>query len=554
MVRKGYCAATITRKPTQPSSRQSPTGPFGGKTSGEGRPSGCWRAVLETELKFEIDQACAAGLIERLSLNAEGRRRQLITVYYDTPKGDLAKAGFVLRVRDDGRRRVQAVKQASQDGGSLRRGEWEHPIEGAAFDLKAARRTPLRRSLKPAIAAALGPVFVVDVERAKCDLPAGGGVVEMALDRGEVRAGGHATPIHELELELKSGSASILFDLARELMVEFPLNLAFISKAERGRMLLAGDAGGAVAARIPALKADDSAAHAFRVIANGALEQAASNAALMRAGHGAEALHQTRVGLRRLRSALTLFRPMLADKRFDVVAGELKWLAKSLDDARDLDVFLAEALRTAPAGGADEPGFDAFVISLRAAHAKAYERALAAIDSARCRLLFLDSLAWIDAGAWCESPALEAVHWRARPIKALANELLQARWRKLLKKGRKLDGLSVDQRHKLRIAGKKLRYAAGFFASLYTAKTHKRFGKAASDLQDALGALTDIAAGRTLVERVTLPGDDPLASGATPPPAFAVGRLTGHREADEAQALKTALKAFKRFEGVDRFW
>ena len=166
------------------------------------------RVVLETELKFEIDQACAARLIERLSLDEAGRRRRLRTVYYDTPGGHLAKAGFVLRVRDDGRKHIQAIKQAPQDGGSLRRGEWEDTVEGEAFDLKSARKTPLKRWLKPAIVAALGPVFVVDVERAKCDLPMGGGVVEVALDRGEVAAGGRATPIHELERYMRCKDCS----------------------------------------------------------------------------------------------------------------------------------------------------------------------------------------------------------------------------------------------------------------------------------------------------------------------------------------------------------
>ncbi len=533
---------------------QSPIPVAGRKTSERGASSGRWRAVLETELKFQIDEACAARLIERLSLDAAGRRRRLRTVYYDTPDGALAEAGFVLRVRHDGKKHVQTVKQASLDGGALRRGEWEVEVGGEAVDLKAARKTPLKPWLKAATAAALGPVFVVDVERAKCDLQRDGGVVEVALDRGEVRTGERSAPIHELELELKSGPASTLFDLARELMAEFPLNLAFISKAERGRLLMAQDAGAVAHAKSHVLKPDASAAHAFRIIANGALEQAASNAALLRAGQGAEALHQTRVGLRRLRSVLTLFRPMLADGRFDAVAAELRWLAKALDDARDLDVFLAAAFRPTPADGADEPGFDAFVAALRAAHAKAYARAVAAIDSDRCRLLFLDTLAWIDTGPWCESRALDAVHWRGRPIKALANELLQARWRKLIKKGRGLSTLSPADRHKLRIAGKKLRYAAGFFGSLYPAKGQKRFGKAAAELQDALGALTDIAAGRTLMERVTLAIGDPLASSDAPPPAFAAGRLTGHREADEARALKAALRAFKRFEAVDRFW
>ena len=533
---------------------QSPFPAPEGKTKGEGHPRGRWRAVLETELKFQIDEACAARLIERLALGSAARRRRLRTVYYDTPEGALAAAGFVLRVRDDGRTHVQTVKQASLDGGALRRGEWETPAEGEALDLKAAARTPLKPWLKVATVAALGPMFVVDVERAKCDLRRTGGVVEVALDRGEVRTGGRGSPIHELELELKSGPAQVLFDLARELIAEFPLNLAFISKAERGRLLLAQDDGAVAHPRPAVLKADFSAAHAFRIIANGALEQAVSNAALLREGRGAEALHQTRVGLRRLRSALTLFRPMLADSRFDGVNAALRWLAKSLDDARDLDVFLAAAFRPTPADGADEPGFDAFVAALRAARAKAYEQALAAIDSDRCRLLFLDTLAWIDTGPWTESRALDVVHWRTRSIRALADELLQDRWRRLVKKGRKLEKLSPADRHKLRIAGKRLRYAAGFFSSLYPVKAQKRFTKAAAELQDALGALTDIAAGRTLVERVTLALGDPLASSDAPPPAFAAGRLTGHREADEARALKAALKAFKRFEAVEPFW
>ena len=519
-----------------------------------GSSSGRWRAVLETELKFEIDQACAARLIERLSLDAAGSRRRLRTVYYDTPGGDLAKAGFTLRVRHDGRRYVQTIKQASADGGALHRGEWEAAVDGEGLDLKAARKTPLKPWLKPALVEALRVVFVVEVERSKCDLPAGEGVVEVALDRGEVRAGDRVCAIHELELELKSGSAARLFEVARNLIAEFPLNLAFVSKAERGRMLLAPNDGGAFPGRPARLKPNDSSAHAFRIIANGALNQTAKNAAILRAGQGSEALHQTRVGLRRLRSAMVLFRPMLAGAQFDTVASELKWLAGELDDARDLDVLFDAALQPTLGSGADEPGLGALVAALRDARVKAYARAMAAIESPRCRLLLLDSLAWIDAGAWAESQALEAVHWRARPVKALANELLQDRWRKLIKRGRALADLSIADRHRLRIAGKKLRYAAGFFASLYPARAHKRFSKAAADLQDALGALTDIAAGRTLVERVTLVRGDPLNTGADVPPAFAAGRLVGHREADEVGAMKAALKAFKRFEAVDRFW
>ncbi len=473
-------------------------------------------------------------MIERLSLAGEGRRGQLLTTYFDTPAGDLTRAGMVLRVRDDGRRRFQTIKAAA--AGALRRHEWETDVAGDTPDLGLARQTPLKSLLTGEVCAALRPAFVVEVERLKRDVKAGGATLEIALDRGEVRAGERRAPIHELELELKRGAPAALFAYAEALAAEFPIHLSFITKAERGRALT-----DLATVPIKPLAAEADAASAFVAIAAGALVQAVGSLGRFRHAQAAEDLHQTRVGLRRLRSAMLLFRPMLAGDAFDAVKAELKWLAKATDDARDLDVFL-QALQ-APADGLTER-HAALVERLQTARAAAYGRALAAAGSPRGRIGPIRALGWIEAGDWLDDPAAHARRLRARPVRALAGELLAQRLRRVLRTGEHLKSLDIAARHKLRISTKKLRYACGFFADLYGARAKDEFPAAAAHLQDALGALTDLDASQTLLARVSvLLGDGESA------PAFAITPPV-----DEAQALVAACQALDRLQAAEPFW
>jgi inorganic triphosphatase YgiF len=65
------------------------------------------------------------------------------------------------------------------------------------------------------------------------------------------------------------------------------------------------------------------------------------------------------------------------------------------------------------------------------------------------------------------------VHGRERRAKTFAAEVLRRRSKKLLKKARRIEELDATQRHKLRIASKKLRYATEFFAALFSRKKRK---------------------------------------------------------------------------------
>jgi inorganic triphosphatase YgiF len=512
---------------------------------------------LETELKFEVDAAGARALGEHLQLPSLGQPRKLLSVYYDTPETDLRDHGLTLRVRDDGVRRVQTVKQSALGGNGFHRGEWECPLPPGAGgdlapDLDAAARTPLGDVLSRRELAFLRPVFEVEVKRITRSVEIDGAIIEIALDRGCARAEGRRSPIGEVELELKIGSPRALFTLARECASIARLELCFISKAARGYALLEAAPPAAAMSADPTLHPDDTSAEAFQAIAGAALAQIAANARVLAATRGPDALHQLRVGARRLRSAFSIFGPMLADVDFAGVEGELKWLAGELDEARDLDVFGADVFQPALERDPDMAGLAAFGERLEAARARAYGRALGALKAPRFRALMLTTLAWIEAGDWRlgEDPMLGAL--RTRPVGALAAEEFERRRRKIVKKGRDLAAMTPHARHKLRIKVKRLRYACGFFGGLYSGKNAKRrkaFAGAARDLQDRLGGLTDIAFSRDLAAKIAA-----LDDGGDPKAAFAAGALAGRAAAPMTERLEAAAKAHEALRKAAAFW
>ncbi|HEY3888122.1 MAG TPA: CHAD domain-containing protein [Caulobacteraceae bacterium] len=503
---------------------------------------------METELKFEVDLAGAEAIGRRLGLDSRGKTRSLRSVYFDTPEAALHAKGLVLRVRDSGKKRVQTVKKALSL--AISRGEWETEVAGPAPDLKAAAKTPLSALLGGAKSGSLRPAFETRVDRTTRDIAVDGAMVEVALDRGVIAADGIDAPILELELELKAGKSRALFTLARELAQVAPLNLSFASKAARGYALLEGEPLAPVRAADPALARDATAGEAFKAVAGVGLAQIADNARVLRHVRRIEALHQLRVGARRLRSALSLFKPMLADGRLDAIKAELKWLTREFDDARNLDVFIRDSFRPAARRHPHWPGLAAFGHDLIGVQTKGYDRAMEAIGSERFRGLMLETAAWIDTGPWTSSddPVLAAM--RERPVKTVAAEILEERRRKIAKKGRKLAELEPRPRHKLRINTKKLRYACGFFGGLYSGKPAKRlkvYEDLMGDLQDGLGAAVDISAAESLIARLAI-------EHGTPELALATGLVGGERQAGAATTLKAAEKAFRRFKKAKPFW
>ena len=268
---------------------------------------------IENEVKFEAStrdlRKLAAARILRRSDGELPRHKYLVSTYFDTPKLLLRKNGVSLRVRQTGKKRVQTIKTVN-GGISLSRGEWEHKLHGDEPDLRAARGTALEPLLSGKLKRDLEPIFVTHVQRTFLPLRSGNSRIELALDEGHVRAGRKSSPLAEVELELKKGTASDLFKAARLVAGLAPVKLALKSKSEQGYDLIADQPSRAFHGSKIILQPDTSIAAAFQVIGRSVLRHIAANEPAVRAADP-EGVHQMRVGVRRLRAAIAVFSELL---------------------------------------------------------------------------------------------------------------------------------------------------------------------------------------------------------------------------------------------------
>jgi inorganic triphosphatase YgiF len=483
----------------------------------------------EIELKF----LCAPGdlgAVLAAAPDGDDDTRELISVYFDTPDLCLQKQGVSLRVRESKGRRVLTMKR----GEGLAREEYEALLES---DQPTAELAPLRAILSDSDAAALTPAFNVRVNRRQRLVRYGEAEIELALDQGEVSGGRRVSPISEVELELKSGQPEALFDLARELAESAPLFLSFDTKSARGQALVADQP---VARRRGKVRLERGATvgEAFQKNARNALAAIAANAAVLREAPQPEAVHQLRVGARRLRSALSTFRPVVEDAAYGAVKEELRWLAKAFDQARNLDVFADEVVGPAHKMAAPPAGLAALVEAVEAARQSARRDACETAGGERFRRLMIDVACWVETGDWLAGEAAK------EPAGDYAEHTLTRRLKKLLKRGRKLEAADDKARHKMRIGAKKLRYAAEGFASLYSEKKVERFVGRVKDLQDSLGALNDMVTAEPLIASLNL----------CPEAAYAAGELEGLKLADKEKLIAHAAKAMDRLGDADPFW
>lgn len=454
-------------------------------------------AETETELKLNLTPDAAEALAASGLFKGRPRTDEQRALYFDTAGHDLAAAGVSLRIRNTGGKRLQTIKQGdAAAAGLFGRLEWNMPVR---TDIPVP---DIRKPLADVIGAQarLAPLFAVTVTRRVWTMDHDGARIEAVIDAGTVESADRRSSICECELELIKGPKRALFSLARRVGATVPVSLGVAGKSERGYRLIA-PLPQSVKAEAVALSPDLPAAEAFARIVQSCLRQFRLNEDLLLATRAPEPLHQARVALRRLRSAFTLFRPMLGDHGAGL-RDELRWLAQVLGEARDLDVLVDRA--------PDGPLGD----RLRKARETAHDRVAETLQSGRARGLMLDLAEWITIGDWLADPATLAS--RSTDARGFSAAALSRFRRRIVQRGQDLTGMADEARHEVRKDAKKLRYAADFFAPLWKErhpKAQKRFAAALGDFQDAMGALNDIAAAPLVLKRLklqSLPGADAL--------------------------------------------
>ncbi|OKO92390.1 hypothetical protein AC629_00365 [Bradyrhizobium sp. NAS80.1] len=255
-------------------------------------------------------------------------------------------------------------------------------------------------------------------------------------------------------------------------------------------------------------------------------------------GGDPEALHQIRIALTHLRTAIRFFSPMADDALRPNVWAELKWLNSQLGMVRDLDV----AIERVVAESGNELAVIAELQHWDEKRAESHRLLARALQSARYRRLVEQTSTWIESGPWSTRRSKEAVRLRRRPLADHATAQLTEWEKTLLRKARKLRKLDVERRHKLRILNKRLTYSIESLQDLFADKSltkHKSILKQLRKAQKSLGQLNDDARGQALVASL---------SGAGPEAGM---RFLNRKR--EKKLLRTASEAYRKLDKAKPF-
>ncbi|RZL86223.1 MAG: CYTH and CHAD domain-containing protein [Variovorax sp.] len=496
---------------------------------------------MEFELKFQVDPANRAA-VEAAVARGRSRRTRLQARYFDTADGALAAERVVLRLRKEGKLWVQTAKAPGD--GLLQRHEHnvEIPTERASeVPLPLLQRhegTPVGELIAAALrkaghdpeTAELVPLYGTDVWRTTREMRSGDARVELAFDRGEIRAGERSHTICELEFELKQGSPQSVLEVARRWRNRYGLWLDTVSKSARGERLAQGVTyGPPVKAEAPRLRDDPNGPALFRAVLCSCMDQILPNACELAAGStDAEHVHQLRVGIRRLRTALREMAVITPDIDPSWEPALLRAFG-DLGQQRDREHLQQEIEPQVEAVGgppvawpeaADAPQPPAVVRSA------AFQNVLQGLIGAS-----------LPAEPEATSDALE----EGTPARKTLRARLAKLHRQVVRDGSRFESLPTVQQHRVRKRLKRLRYLGEFVATLFDRRRAKRYLAALTPAQDALGKHNDAAVAIAAYRAAT--DHDARAW-------FAVGWL-GARQPESAVLCREALAKVK---DAQPFW
>ncbi len=482
--------------------------------------------------------------------------------YFDTEDRRLDAMGVSLRIRQTNGISVLTVKakagiNSSAGSGVMDRWEWEHAISGTDLDLASLPPDALR-ALGDVSADDLVPIIDVSYERhakiVRRNDPLGPEVsAEAVADLGSVTAGGRSEDIAECELELGQGNLASFFALAADIIEICPLAVSSTSKSGRGYALLSG--------AIPRphklakfMMSDDLSVHqCLERIFSACIGNITANETACILGEDTEGVHQMRVSIRKLRSALKIFRRFIDPAHAEWINADLKWMGNCLGPARDWDVFLDETLPSMAALGIDGNAIDALRRAGAHQRSQAYDGVRNTLSGERYAKMMMRLTAFLALQSWrapnqADAPAKVTL---SRSLRKAAPGILRRSHRKLLKAGSNLAELDMDARHAVRIQIKRMRYAVDFLRGVFPGAEMEAFGSALRNLQDNFGKLNDVVVAVRLTDALIHPGD-----GATVDEQIqlAAGEVRGWN----ARALKDIepdlLADWEEFAGTKPFW
>jgi len=354
---------------------------------------------MQIELKFRIDSEDVSAFRRHPLLtrhtSSRARSYQRTGIYFDTPDFQLKRHHVTLQVARVGKQWRQTLTAVRHEGGNPHsRRKWGVDVAGPNLDLWAimqlfAHDPEFKHDrFDASLTSSLVPVFTLTSRRSIWHLDFGQGQeAELTMDNGEAHSGDARTPIGYLTLVHRCGAIDAFFEFALALVDDFNLRLAYLNQSDVGYGLHDCYSFGAVTAKQVVLGHDIKIEEGMRTIVRNCLSQIAGNAAGVSIGEDAECIHQMRVGLRRLRSAIEIFETMVPCP--EQIQTDINRLSAELGAARDWEVLGDVTLPSMTEYALDIVGLETLRKKVQLETARKHRKASVALDSTRSTRLWL---------------------------------------------------------------------------------------------------------------------------------------------------------------------
>lgn len=477
------------------------------------KPDAPIRRPEEIELKLALPTSNPSSLAKQfakthLLARRKATHQHLHDIYYDTPEQLLSQQRIALRLRrvgtDEKPQWLQTLKTGGRSHSALsRRGEWEASVPSAELAQSVLKSTPWS-TFDPdgTVFRALAPCFVTSFERTSWTVRRrDGSLIEVALDLGHITVGEKSASICELELELLRGQAAALFDLAQQFSRSIAVLPMTVSKAERGYALAQGSLDAPLNAQPPKLSNNLSLPTAAQRVLREMFCQFTANLNALRSSDDSEVVHQARVGWRRFKSALRLFKPALGVQELPSWQA-LELLLDFLGEVRDLDVALHDTLpplaEVYTAGDTRRTeAWETMTQTLRHSASLQRKSVRYALQEPAVGASLLAITQWLDglssqAGAGEVDQEVPLRRWARQRIAHLHEQLRAAR----------NDTSSPNSQHRVRILAKRMRYSSEALRDLLPKKRTEQWLQQATNMQTSLGAARDVMQASVLVAKL----------------------------------------------------
>lgn len=445
--------------------------------------------MQEIKLKFQIPPEKRELIFKTLQRKAVLQKKRCAQ-YFDTAEFSLAQEQLSLRQHFENGCWKQTFKAPTEQ--QIQRFELDQNISAPSQEIildQFKKNKTIPKKVRRILNQLKQPVLVqfeTNIDRSMTLFNFQNSQIEIALDRGQIVTSDaqQTFEIYEIEFELKHGTIEDLISFVLPRIKRYGLWLDIRSKAQQGFYLAQN------IQEIPVnfqhtlnLEKNNTPEQALQKMINNCLQHLLPNSTAIALEHfNSEHVHQARVAIRRLRSALKTFAnwSQYIDPTWET---QLVHLFQLLGASRDLTLVNEELLPRLQSVGS--PAIQP--LTQHEDHSQNLSEAFKSLDFSNL-ILSLMQFIYRKSNTKKSKSLIKSTH------KKLENLLLSIH----SDADHYLD-LEIDARHKTRKRLKRLRYSIEFVACLYEAKTVKQFLKAIKPVQNTLGLYNDLIVAEELL-------------------------------------------------------